>query len=149
MRAYSLELTLSQGSGGEKMNYSIGDFARLTGLTAHTLRYYEKEGLLEPERKSNGQRFHSVRDLEWVTFIKRLKETYMPLKEIKQYATLRALGDPTLKERQELLTTHRENLIQEITLLQDHLNKLDLKIDYYDSKLMSKEKENDRTKIVI
>ena len=149
MRAYSLELTLSQGSGGEKMNYSIGDFARLTGLTAHTLRYYEKEGLLEPERKSNGQRFYSEKDLEWVTFIKRLKETYMPLKEIKQYATLRALGDPTLKERQDLLALHRENLIQEMALLQDHLNKLDLKIEYYDNELMMKEKMNGRKRIAL
>ena len=131
------------------MNYSIGDFARLTGLTAHTLRYYEKEGLLEPERKSNGQRFYSVRDLEWVTFIKRLKETYMPLKEIKQYATLRALGDPTLKERQDLLALHRENLIQEMALLQDHLNKLDLKIEYYDNELMMKEKMNGRKRIAL
>ncbi len=149
MRAYSLELTLSQGSGREKMNYSIGDFARLTGLTAHTLRYYEKEGLLEPERKSNGQRFYRERDLEWVTFIKRLKETYMPLKEIKQYATLRALGDPTLKERQDLLALHRENLIQEMALLQDHLNKLDLKIEYYDNELMMKEKMNGRKRIAL
>ena len=131
------------------MNYSIGDFARLTGLTAHTLRYYEKEGLLEPERKSNGQRFYSEKDLEWVTFIKRLKETYMPLKEIKQYATLRALGDPTLKERQDLLALHRENLIQEMALLQDHLNKLDLKIEYYDYQLMMKEKMNGRKRIAL
>ena len=131
------------------MNYSIGDFARLTGLTAHTLRYYEKEGLLEPERKSNGQRFYRERDLEWVTFIKRLKETYMPLKEIKQYATLRALGDPTLKERQDLLALHRENLIQEMALLQDHLNKLDLKIEYYDNELMMKEKMNGRKRIAL
>ena len=131
------------------MNYSIGDFARLTGLTAHTLRYYEKEGLLEPERKSNGQRFYSEKDLEWVTFIKRLKETYMPLKEIKQYATLRALGDSTLKERQDLLALHRENLIQEMALLQDHLNKLDLKIEYYDNELMMKEKMNGRKRIAL
>ena len=122
------------------MNYSIGDFAEFTGLTAHTLRYYEKEGLLEPERKPNGQRFYSERDLEWITFIKRLKETHMPLKEIKQYATLRSSGQSTLEDRQELLALHRENLVQEITLLQDHLEKLDQKIKHYESELMTQEK---------
>lgn len=131
------------------MNYSIGDFATLTSLTAHTLRYYEKEGLLEPERKSNGQRFYSERDLEWVTFIKRLKETHMPLKEIKQYAVLRALGISTLKDRQDLLITHRQNLIQEINLLQEHLSKLDQKIEYYDNELITKGNVNDRKRIAI
>ena len=73
------------------MEYSIGDFSRLTGLGIHTLRYYEHEGLITPERNSGNRRCYSDKDLTWIEFIKRLKDTGMPIKEIKHYAELRAI----------------------------------------------------------
>lgn len=113
------------------MKYSIGEFSKLTNLGIHTLRYYEQEHLITPERNSSNRRCYSNQDLAWVEFIKRLKDTGMPIKEIQNYAKLRAAGDSTMNERMEMLTAHREALREQIKLLQNHMEKLDGKIDYY------------------
>ena len=113
------------------MGYSIGDFSKLTGLGIHTLRYYEHEGLITPERNAAGRRCYSDKDLTWIEFIKRLKDTGMPIKEIRHYAELRAAGDPTLSERMEMLVQHRQALNEQIAQLQEHKAKLDEKIEFY------------------
>ena len=113
------------------MEYSIGEFSRLTNLGIHTLRYYEHENLIMPERNSSNRRCYSDKDLAWIYFIKRLKDTGMPIKEIQRYAKLRAEGDLTLNERMEMLTVHRESLNEQIKVLQEHMAKLDDKIDFY------------------
>ena len=113
------------------MEYSIGEFSRLTNLGIHTLRYYEHENLIMPERNSSNRRCYSDKDLAWIYFIKRLKDTGMPIKEIQRYAELRAEGDLTLNERMEMLTVHRESLNKQIKALQEHMAKLDDKIDFY------------------
>lgn len=113
------------------MEYSIGEFSKLTNLGIHTLRYYEQEGLITPGRNSSNRRCYSDKDLAWIEFIKRLKDTGMPIKEIQHYAKLRAAGDPTLCERMEMLTAHREALNEQIRQLQEHMAKLDDKIDFY------------------
>ena len=113
------------------MEYSIGEFSRLTNLGIHTLRYYEHENLIMPERNSSNRRCYSDKDLAWIYFIKRLKDTGMPIKEIQRYAELRAEGDLTLNERMEMLTVHRESLNEQIKALQEHMAKLDDKIDFY------------------
>lgn len=115
------------------MDYTIGEFSKLTNLGIHTLRYYEKENLIIPERKANNRRCYTDKDIVWIQFIKRLKETGMPIKEIKRYARLRAMGDPTVNERMEMLIIHRQVLQKQIGQLQDHLIKLDEKIDFYKS----------------
>ena len=63
-------------------------------------------GLITPGRNSSNRRCYSNKDLAWIEFIKRLKDTGMPIKEIQHYAKLRAEGDPTLRERMEMLTAH-------------------------------------------
>lgn len=113
------------------MEYSIGEFSRLTNLGIHTLRYYEHEHLITPKRNSSNRRCYSDKDLAWIEFIKRLKDTGMPIKEIQRYAKLRAEGDLTLNERMEMLTVHRESLNEQIKVLQEHMAKLDDKIDFY------------------
>ena len=113
------------------MEYSIGEFSKLTKLGIHTLRYYEHEGLIMPERNASNRRCYSDKDLTWIEFIKRLKDTGMPIKEIKHYAQLRADGDPTLSERMEMLVQHRQTLNEQIALLQEHKAKLDEKIEFY------------------
>lgn len=113
------------------MNYSIGEFAQITDLSIYTLRYYEQENLILPARKENGQRCYSENDIAWIQFIKRLKDTGMPIKEIQTYAQLRAMGNPTMPQRMEMLAEHRTALEQQIAQLQEHLEKLDAKIDYY------------------
>ncbi len=113
------------------MNFSIGEFSAITGLSIHTLRYYEKEKLIIPARKDNGRRCYSENDVNWIQFIKRLKDTNMPIKEIQKYAELRGKGDSTLIERMEMLTKHRIILKEEIATLQEHLENLNDKIEYY------------------
>lgn len=113
------------------MEYSIGEFSRMTNLGIHTLRYYEHENLIMPKRNSSNRRCYSDKDLAWIEFIKRLKDTGMPIKEIQRYAKLRAEGDLTLNERMEMLTVHRESLNEQIKALQEHMAKLDDKIDFY------------------
>ena len=117
------------------MEYSIGEFAQATGLSAHTLRFYEKEGLLSARRGRGGQRYYLDGDLRWVEFIKRLKETGMPLKEIKLYAELRAAGDETLEARREMLKNHREHIMVEINKWRSHLRNMDKKIKFYDEEI--------------
>lgn len=113
------------------MDYSIGEFSEVTGLGIHTLRYYEHEGLIIPMRNSSNRRRYSDKDIAWISFIKRLKATGMPIKEIKRYAVLRAEGDSTLAERMEMLIQHRQSLKEQIRQLQEHKDKLDEKIAFY------------------
>ena len=117
------------------MNYSIGEFSNLTNISIYTLRYYEKENLIIPNRKENGRRCYSEKDVIWIEFIKRLKDTKMPIKEIREYAKLRADGDSTMIERMELLINHRIDLKKEITKSNEHLKKLDDKINYYKTEI--------------
>lgn len=113
------------------MDYSIGEFSELTGLGIHTLRYYEHEGLIVPMRNASNRRRYSDKDIAWIDFIKRLKATGMPIKEIKQYAALRAKGSATFTERLEMLIRHRQALNEQIGQLREHEAKLDEKISFY------------------
>ncbi len=115
------------------MNYSIGEFSNLTNISIYTLRYYEKENLIIPDRKDNGRRCYSEKDVTWIEFIKRLKDTKMPIKEIQKYAQMRAVGDSTMNERMEMLIKHRTALKEEIARANEHLEKLNVKINYYKS----------------
>ena len=117
------------------MDYSIGAFSEITNISIHTLRYYEKEKLILPARKDSGRRSYSENDVSWIQFIKRLKDTGMPIKEIRQYAKLRTKGGTTLNERMEMLIKHRSALKVQIARLQEHLENLDNKIDYYQSEI--------------
>ncbi|MCA6059428.1 MerR family transcriptional regulator [Thalassolituus sp. ST750PaO-4] len=110
---------------------NIKAFAEQTGVSAHTLRYYEKIGLLQVQRNQSGHRVFSNKDLEWITFILRLKDTGMPLQHIIKYAEFRTQGDSTMAERQQLLQQHRDILQARIARELEHLQILDNKIGYY------------------
>ncbi len=120
------------------MEYSIGEFAKRTGLGIHTLRYYEHENLITPSRSASNRRRYFDEDIAWVDFIKRLKATGMPLKDIKRYGRLREAGDATLDERLAMLIRHRQTLRQEIRQLREHQDKLDEKIAYYRGEIARK-----------
>ena len=113
------------------LDYSIGEISKVTGLGIHTLRYYEHENLIIPLRNASNRRRYSEKDIAWIAFIKRLKATGMPIKEIKKYAALRAKGDVTLSERMEMLIQHRQSLNEQIRQLQEHEAMLDEKIAFY------------------
>ena len=108
----------------------IGDFSKRTGLPVSTLHFYERKGLISPERNASGHREYDEADLTWIAFIERLKETGMPLAQIKRYADLRAKGNSTLEERMAMLVSHRENIIVAISKWQENLAHLDKKIEH-------------------
>ena len=120
------------------MKYFIGEFAMLVGLTTHTLRYYEKEQLLRPQRDGGGRRRYTEQDKNWLAFIKKLKETGMPLKDIKEYARLRYEGEATLSERLHILETHRLFVQQENEKWHNNLLNLEEKIQWYQGELATK-----------
>lgn len=109
----------------------IGEFSLRVGLPVSTLHFYERKGLISPERDHAGHREYCEQDIAWVEFIERLKDTGMSLAKIKEYADLRALGTATLTQRMEMLASHREDVVKEIAHWQDNLDHLDLKIQHY------------------
>ena len=122
---------------------NIKKFSEITSISAHTLRYYEKIGILqEVNRNASGHRNYTERDIVWAEFINRLKETGMPLAQIKEYAALRKQGESTAKARMSLLEQHALVLKQKITEEQQHLKKINEKIQHYE-KLLSNKKPLD------
>lgn len=114
------------------MGYTIGQAAQKMGLTAHTLRYYDKEGLLPfVAKSSSGLRIFSDSDIEWLVMIECLKGTGMSLKDIKQYIDWFIEGDSTLEQRLEMFKQQKIKLEEQLALLQKHLEKIDFKIAYY------------------
>lgn len=108
---------------------NIQTVSRHTGLSAHTLRYYEKIGLLlNIGRDSKGYRDYSEKDLIWIAFIKRLKATNMPLREIKRFARLRTRGDGTIDERLQILENHQQRVERQMSELRVHQEKIREKI---------------------
>lgn len=105
----------------------IGAFAELTGISAYTLRYYEKKGLLFVKRDQNGCRNYLAEDREWVQFLCKLKATGMLLRDIKRYAQLRYNGDGTIAERLELLLKHQVYVAEEVHKWQQYSENLQAK----------------------
>jgi len=106
----------------------ISDISKKTGLSIHTLRYYEQIGLLKNiHRNQSGRRIYTSLDLEWLEWIKRLKSTGMPLDKIQHFAELRLQGEQTLKQRQDLLVQHSLQLKQEIQRLKQEQSIVDYK----------------------
>lgn len=113
---------------------NVKEFSRRVGISPHTVRYYEKIGLLRDIRRlPNGHRDFSEKDISWIGFVQRLKETAMPLEQIHHYADLRERGESTLEERQELLERHAAALQESLAEQQRHLDKLREKIALYES----------------
>ncbi|MFE7412774.1 MerR family transcriptional regulator [Streptomyces laurentii] len=114
--------------------YTISEVAALTGLSAHTLRWYERIGLMpHVDRSHTGQRRFTPRDLDWLTFVGKLRTTGMAVSDMVRYAELIREGDHTHAERRALLEGTRHHVVERIAELQDALSMLDLKIDHYQS----------------
>ncbi|MFH8343666.1 MerR family transcriptional regulator [Streptomyces sp. NPDC018045] len=112
--------------------YTISEVAEHTGLSAHTLRWYERIGLMpHVDRTHTGQRRFSNRDLDWLDLVTKLRLTGMPVADMVRYAELVREGAHTFPERERLLTAHREDVRQRIAELRSTLQVLDYKIDVY------------------
>ena len=123
----------------EKKTYAIQDVSRLTGLTAHTLRYYEKIGLVRGiERDACGYRLYTESDIAWLEFLIRLRETGMSIQEMIRFSALRAEGEATIRQRRELLELHERTVRGKLAELQNNLGKIEEKIVHY--KLLEEER---------
>lgn len=112
--------------------YTISEVAAITGLTAHTLRWYERIGLMpHVDRSNTGQRRFSNRDLDWLAFVSKLRLTGMPVADMVRYAELIRIGEDTFEERQELLERTRRDVLHRIAELHDTVAVLDHKISFY------------------
>ncbi len=122
--------------------YSIQEVCRKTGLTAHTLRYYEKEKLLPGiSRSTGGFRQYTDEDLESLGMICCLKNTGMSVQDIARFMALTREGDRTLRARCEMLQKHREKVLERIEEMQRHLEKVTWKCNFFAGKLRAFEEE--------
>ncbi|HLO63369.1 MAG TPA: MerR family transcriptional regulator [Azonexus sp.] len=111
---------------------TINEVALRTGLTAHTLRYYERIGLIAPvARATGGQRRYRSADLEWIGFLMRLRATGMSISGMQEFARLRSEGDVTTGARRAMLDGHLDKLLAQIETLQQSAQVLQAKIRHY------------------
>lgn len=112
---------------------TIQQVAEATGLSVHTLRYYERCNLIAPiDRASNGHRRYSPNDIRWIGFLNKLRLTGMPIRQMQQYAELvRSHPDDAFHERRQILEAHRQTVLDQIQQLQDNLAVIDWKIQHY------------------
>jgi DNA-binding transcriptional MerR regulator len=116
---------------------SISEVAEATGLTAHTLRYYERAGLMlhAVDRASSQHRRYSSADVGWVVFLTRLRSTSMPIARMREYVQLVRLGDDTTEARRDLLLEHRISVAAQLETMTQSLAHIDYKIANYTMKV--------------
>ena len=115
---------------------SIAEAAEISGLSAHTLRYYERARLLEPVgRNGSGHRRYREADLERITFLARLRATGMPIREVRRYAELMQAGEDTNAARLALLEGHRDTVLAGLETTARNLELIEWKIAFYKERL--------------
>jgi DNA-binding transcriptional MerR regulator len=121
----------------QEAGLSIAEAARRTGVSVHTLRYYERAGLvINPVGRTNGGwRRYQQDDLYWIKICTRLRATGMPIRTIRRYAELVSAGGGNEQERLALLESHRAEVTAKLAELQESLALIDHKIDIYRGRL--------------
>jgi DNA-binding transcriptional MerR regulator len=115
---------------------TITDAAQASGVSAHTLRYYERAGLLDPiDRNGSGHRRYRDEDLERIRFLTKLRSTGMPIREVRRYAELMKGGEQTNEQRLALLEAHRESVLRRLEETKQNLELIEWKINYYRERL--------------
>ena len=116
------------------MTYSIAEVAKKFGLSIHTLRYYDKEGLMPyVDRNASGTRVFKDSDFDWLAIINCLKHSGVPIKKIRDFVNWCIEGDCTIEKRLQFLQSHKREVEQQIQELQKHTELLDYKIWYYET----------------
>jgi DNA-binding transcriptional MerR regulator len=116
--------------------WTVGEAAEKCGLSQHTLRWYERIGLLPAiERGSDGRRRYRDSDLDWLSLLTKLRATGMPVRDMQRYAELVRSGAGHA-ERLDLLIKHREEVRRALAAQRETLKLLDAKIDSYECRLV-------------
>ena len=120
---------------------TIAEAARRTGVSVHTLRYYERAGLVVTTvgRTASGRRRYHQLDLDWIKVCTRLRATGMPIRAIRRYAELVSAGRGNEQDRLALLESHRADVLARIAELHENLELIDHKIDVYRGRLAAGE----------
>ena len=116
---------------------SIAEAAAASGRTTHTLRYYERDGLMldAVERGPSGHRRYTPSDLAWIALISRLRSTGMPIREVRAYAGLVRAGDGNEADRLALLEAHRTRVIAQLAATRENLEAINDKVAIYRARL--------------
>jgi DNA-binding transcriptional MerR regulator len=125
-----------------KEKLTIQEVSEATGLSAHTLRYYERIGLIHPiEREENTRRLYTDDDLGWIDFLLKLRATGMSIKDMQKYAELQRQGDVTLPDRVQMLKSLQSKVEARMNELDEHLKLICYKIEIYQQIVTEKELE--------
>ena len=120
------------------MLYTVGEMAKLLGVAASTLRYYDKEGLLPfVKRTDGGMRMFRDEDYEWLKTIECMKKTGMPIKDIREYIMMAMRGDETLEQRLDMIKKQQESVAQQIKELKEMSDALAFKCWYYETAIQA------------
>ncbi|MDC0681249.1 MULTISPECIES: MerR family transcriptional regulator [Sorangium] len=123
----------AEAPSGAADRLTIAEVAAATSTSTHTLRYYERIGLIQPiARARSGHRRYGPDDVRWVVFLRRLHETGMPIQRMLAYATLARRGDATISERRALLEAHRDEVARKLAEQQAHLAGIEKKVRMYE-----------------
>jgi DNA-binding transcriptional MerR regulator len=133
-KALDFERTRTYRIDRMESHLSIDEVARRTGLSPHTLRYYERIGLIAPvARAPGGQRRYAASDLAWIEFLLRLRTTHMTISQMQSFARLRGAGEATVPARRQMLEAHLAQVLAEIDAMRRSAVALQDKIAHYRS----------------
>ena len=128
------------------MLYTVGEMARFLNVSASTLRYYDKEGLLPfVERSNSGIRMFSDKDYEWLKIIECLKKSGLSIKEIRSYIDMTKRGDDSLEERLQLFEERKKDVERQMKELHETLDLLKYKCWYYEMAIQDQREERVRS----
>jgi DNA-binding transcriptional MerR regulator len=120
--------------------YTVKQAAEKMGMSAHTLRFYDKEGLFpHVSRDENNARLFSDKDLEWVHTVQCMRDTGMPLAEVKAFVQLGLLGDSTIPKRYRMIQDQVQKAEQELAAMEERIRTLKRKVEYYNGLLEEQE----------
>jgi DNA-binding transcriptional MerR regulator len=130
-------MTAAPEPTGREPTWSIGEVSELTGLTTHTVRFYEQEGLFfaPVRRNAAGRRVFTAEEVEWLKVCMRLRSSGMPLPEIRRYAQLVLQGDGNEDAQLEILREHETRVRQQVAELQEALDIIHHKVELYAQRL--------------
>ena len=124
----------------EAIIITIAEVSKQYNISADTLRYYERIGLIPPvNRNKNGIRDYTDEDCKWVDFIKCMRSAGLPIEVLIEYVTLFRQGNSTIEARKEILIEQRGILEEKINFMTATLERLNYKIDNYDTIILSAE----------
>lgn len=131
------ETVLFAVDASEELTMNIKEASEKSGVSADTIRYYERIGLIPPvHRNENGVRKFGAEDLRWIQFSRQMRRAGLSIEALIDYLALFREGEHTLEARAELLKEQRIDLKNRIDVMQDALDRLDFKIDNYDTHLI-------------